>query len=230
MELSSDLFTDDFFVPLSGGLSSPTLFRRHLKNNKQTENTEMEPRHAETDTHGILFTSIADTIPHYSHPHDAINRITPQTLCKLLCGEFVEDRPVLVVDCRYSYEYEGGHIQDAQNISAISDMEKSLFSSVERNTVVVFYCEYSVSRAPAMALAARGKDRQLNRGRYPALHYGDLFVLGGGYCSFFAAAPTLCTPQQYTQMDDAAYCDRLREERAEKKRKDFSRKRIIKSF
>jgi M-phase inducer tyrosine phosphatase len=61
----------------------------------------------------------------------------------------------LIVDCRYSYEYIGGHIVGAENISCPTLLEKRFFENPMKNgprTIVVFHCEYSVQRAPRMYL------------------------------------------------------------------------------
>lgn len=42
------------------------------------------------------------------------NSITPQTLATFLKSD--SPRPHLIIDCRFDYEYEGGHIQNAINI------------------------------------------------------------------------------------------------------------------
>ena len=56
-----------------------------------------------------------------------------------------------IIDCRYPYEYKGGHIEGAENISSTGDLQKTFFQSPsEKRVVVVFHCEYSIQRAPQM--------------------------------------------------------------------------------
>ena len=57
---------------------------------------------------------------------------------------------ILIVDCRFKYEYEGGHIKDAININCKSDLEKSFFGSkstteslMKQKTIIIFHCEFS---------------------------------------------------------------------------------------
>ena len=53
-----------------------------------------------------------------------------------------------LLDCRFSYEFEGGHIQNATNISCVGDLEKKFFNSKkevesEMNKPIIFHCEFS---------------------------------------------------------------------------------------
>jgi len=38
---------------------------------------------------------------------DKYKRISPDTMEKILNGELLKDRPYLIFDCRYSFEYNG---------------------------------------------------------------------------------------------------------------------------
>ena len=60
-----------------------------------------------------------------------------------------------IVDCRYPYEYEGGHIQGAQNIwekSVLSDrfFSKPQYTAEQRRRIIIFHCEFSSKRGPDM--------------------------------------------------------------------------------
>lgn len=98
------------------------------------------------------------------------------------------DVEVLLVDVRYPYEHDGGHINKSINISSLQQLESLFFTSLPTSSrkVVVFHCEYSIQRAPQMALHLRKTDRNLNAISYPKLHYPDLYILKGGYAEFFA--------------------------------------------
>lgn len=67
----------------------------------------------------------------------------------------------LIIDCRFDYEYEGGHIQGAINLSELADIEGRLLNGPsppepstsetpgpEGKTVLIFHCEFSAKRAP----------------------------------------------------------------------------------
>ncbi|XP_039692131.1 M-phase inducer phosphatase 3 isoform X15 [Pteropus medius] len=83
-----------------------------------------------------------------------------------------------IIDCRYPYEYLGGHIQ--------------------KRIIIVFYCEFSSERGPRMCRSLREEDRALNQ--YPALYYPELYILKGGYRDFFPEYKELCEPQSYCPM------------------------------
>lgn len=67
-----------------------------------------------------------------------------------------------MIDCRFDYEYNGGHIPGAVNINTTSGVEEFLLGSVlskpkqsvsgdlVKKTVLVFHCEFSVKRAPTL--------------------------------------------------------------------------------
>lgn len=57
----------------------------------------------------------------------------------------------------------------------------------------------------------RRRDRMENKDYYPKLTYPDLYVLEGGYRSFFESHPILCTPENYVPMNDKEHkkeCER----------------------
>jgi rhodanese-related sulfurtransferase len=65
----------------------------------------------------------------------------------------------VVVDCRYPFEYEAGHIQGAVNIYTKSDLINEFFMNPidgigskhpTTRTIVVFHCEFSSKRGPSM--------------------------------------------------------------------------------
>lgn len=96
-------------------------------------------------------------LPHFfSEDEDTGNcslpRIGHETLLNVLDGGYnhIYDR-ALVIDCRFEYEYEGGHIQGASNYNSKEQLANELFcKSVPANTLIVFHCEFSKCRAPLM--------------------------------------------------------------------------------
>ncbi|KXS09220.1 Rhodanese-like protein, partial [Gonapodya prolifera JEL478] len=114
----------------------------------------------------------------------------------LLSGHFSSTITTFhIVDCRYRYEYDGGHIIGAKNIFAIDDMEELFVKAVKdggpdvkplmSRDVFVFHCEFSSHRGPRMAANLRSRDRELNYKHYPNLHWPEIYVLSGGYREFF---------------------------------------------
>ncbi|KAL5017374.1 hypothetical protein ScPMuIL_006963 [Solemya velum] len=95
------------------------------------------------------------TLPTIPGKHIDLKSITPETLSRLIGGEYSDtiDR-YEILDCRYPYEFDGGHIQGASNVytkDGILDLLSSpLSTSSEKRTVLVFHCEFSSERAPKL--------------------------------------------------------------------------------
>lgn len=77
-------------------------------------------------------------------------------LAKLLKNEYSDVVDTYtVIDCRYPYEYNGGHIRGAINIWEKETLLDKFFNSpvhpceVER-TIFIFHCEFSSKRGPDM--------------------------------------------------------------------------------
>ncbi|KAJ2879799.1 m-phase inducer phosphatase [Coemansia aciculifera] len=140
---------------------------------------------------------------------DSIMRIEAETVSELLTGSRYSDLydEKIIVDCRFPYEYEGGHIAGAANAPTMEALEKLLLDRprTDKRVVVVLHCEYSLQRAPSMASHLRRRDREVNMHRYPYLHYPEIYVLKGGYRNFFSFHKTLCEPQSYIEMNDEAH-------------------------
>ncbi|CAM4586505.1 unnamed protein product [Lepidochelys olivacea] len=136
--------------------------------------------------------------------------VTPETVAALLFGEFQSlIETFYIIDCRYPYEYLGGHIKGALNFHRQEDvfeflLKKPLFPSTpQKRIVLVFHCEFSSERGPRMCRYLREEDRAMNE--YPALHYPELYILKGGYKEFFPEYMELCEPQDYCPMHHQDY-------------------------
>jgi M-phase inducer tyrosine phosphatase len=67
-----------------------------------------------------------------------------------------------IIDCRFDYEYAGGHIPGAININTTLDIEEKLLGQLAnkptpscsgdalKKNVLVFHCEFSAKRAPTL--------------------------------------------------------------------------------
>ncbi|KAJ3181839.1 cell division cycle- protein [Gaertneriomyces sp. JEL0708] len=128
-------------------------------------------------------------LPWFPGRSDSHKRISGETLAHLLDGDF-DDKvdEYYILDCRFPYEFSGGHIATARNINTKSELLDLFFKPPrsEKNVVVVFHCEFSSHRAPRMASFMRKYDRQLNIETYPNLHYPEIYVLEGGYRKFYS--------------------------------------------
>ncbi|PWW78646.1 hypothetical protein C7212DRAFT_166508, partial [Tuber magnatum] len=85
------------------------------------------------------------------------------------------------------------------------NLEKLFFNKPKTERVlIIFHCEYSAHRTPRMYIELY-RNRQLNMHHYPALLYPDVYILDGGYSSFFHQYHEQCEPQQYIEMNDASH-------------------------
>ncbi|XP_078449052.1 M-phase inducer phosphatase 3-like [Lampetra planeri] len=156
------------------------------------------------------------SLPTVSGKHQDLNYITQDTMTALLQGEFSGSVPrFLVLDCRYPYEFEGGHVRGALNIFREEQLVQQLLrgapapnSSASEQLVLVFYCEFSSERGPRQCQTLRRMDREVNS--YPTLHYPEMYVLRGGYKDFFPHSPDMCNPSAYRPMRHQDFKDELR--------------------
>ncbi|KAJ9412866.1 Rhodanese-like domain-containing protein [Fusarium oxysporum] len=152
------------------------------------------------------------TIP--ANSSDNIWRITKETLVDCMDGRFGQYfDEMIIIDCRFRYEYNGGHIDGAISLAPRSGslVDTNLLDDLipakshQMRTVICFYCEHSKYRAPIVAARVRSKDRLYNIERYPSLTYQHIYILDGGYSSFFQSHPDRCVPQEYVRMTDSAH-------------------------
>jgi M-phase inducer tyrosine phosphatase len=182
-------------------------------------------------------------LPCFNIKNDGLMRIKPSTLVEVMDGIYNHQMDGFqIVDCRFGYEYEGGHIAGAINLSTVeavvnhflnpestgqlprrSQSGKPDSAGVWKKKVLIFHCEFSAKRAPSMALALRQADRGLVHD-YPNCHYPEVYILEGGYCGFFKQYDSVCEPRFYVQMDDPKFLDK-RSKELNGFRKQFSRHR-----
>ncbi|POI22666.1 hypothetical protein CIB84_013586, partial [Bambusicola thoracicus] len=121
--------------------------------------------------------------------HQDLKYIDSEMIVSVLTGKFASFiKECVIIDCRYPYEYEGGHIKGAVNLHMEEDVEDFLLKnpippSKNKRVIIVFHCEFSSERGPRMCRFVRERDRLGNE--YPNLHYPELYVLKGGYRDFF---------------------------------------------
>jgi len=143
-------------------------------------------------------------LPHFTtNEPESLPRITRETLVEVLDGTYdhLYDNKV-IIDCRFEYEYNGGHIEGALNFCDKEKLAERLFEAPSSaNTLLILHCEYSAHRAPLMAKFVRSQDRKENSHQYPHLSFPEVYILDGGYSSFYHAHSTRCYPQNYLRMD-----------------------------
>ncbi|XP_009990690.1 PREDICTED: M-phase inducer phosphatase 2 [Tauraco erythrolophus] len=147
--------------------------------------------------------------------HQDLKYISPEMMVAVLTGQFSSlIESCVIVDCRYPYEYEGGHIKGAINLPMEQDVEEYLLKKpivpfdASKRVIVIFHCEFSSERGPRMCRFVREKDRACNE--YPHLHYPELYILKGGYREFFPQYQTHCEPQDYRPMHHEDFKEDLR--------------------
>lgn len=122
-----------------------------------------------------------DTLPHYHVPSDNLMRIDCSTVCQncvyfltflvtdhipqldsLLAGHYNNRiAKYILIDCRFDYEFAGGHISGAVNVNTEPALDELLFRRPNElpgpvalgdslRTVVVLFCEFSAKRAPTV--------------------------------------------------------------------------------
>ncbi|KRH91960.1 M-phase inducer phosphatase, partial [Pseudoloma neurophilia] len=125
---------------------------------------------------------------------DGLPRIYSQDLAQKILEN---NSNIRIIDCRFSYEYQGGHVQNSINIETTNLLLQKL--DLLSSKILVFYCEFSSKRAPRLAKYLRNYDRSKNE--YPKLDYPEIYVMEGGYKKFYSEYGHLCVPQAYVPMD-----------------------------
>uniref|UniRef100_A0A914YAX3 protein-tyrosine-phosphatase n=1 Tax=Panagrolaimus superbus TaxID=310955 RepID=A0A914YAX3_9BILA len=157
-----------------------------------------------------------------STPKDfaACRTIKAETLQPLLdLSEEEFNNKYVLIDCRYPYEYAGGHIKYAINFHDYSTVHELFFpANTEKyeeinKKIPIFYCEFSQVRGPKMAAALRQVDRKRNEERYPFLDYDEMFILERGYNNFYKTFKKkgYCVPDYYTPMNAKRFTHHLKQ-------------------
>ncbi|KAK4982008.1 m-phase inducer phosphatase [Elasticomyces elasticus] len=154
-------------------------------------------------------------LPHFleADKPGSLPRINQETMIDVLNGAYNSSfDKILVVDCRFEYEFNGGHIDGAVNHNDRDSLAKQLFvEAAPPKTLLILHCEFSELRAPTMAQHIRSKDRSVNDYQYPKLTFPEMYILDGGYSRFFVNYGSRCYPHNYIAMDKdghEAACDK----------------------
>ncbi|NXY23652.1 MPIP2 phosphatase, partial [Atrichornis clamosus] len=191
-----------------------------LEPSTSAQHEEIENLLVEDDQELIGDFSKAHLLPMVEGKDAGLKYISPGTLVAVLTGHFsscIESS--IVVDCRYPYEYEGGHVKGSVNLPLEQDVEEFLLEQpimpldASKRVILIFHCEFSVERGPRMCRFLRQKDRSCHQ--YPRLYYPELYVLKGGYREFFLQYPSHCEPRDYRPMEHVAFKEELRKFRGQ---------------
>ncbi|XP_063421003.1 M-phase inducer phosphatase-like [Mytilus trossulus] len=158
------------------------------------------------------------TLPTVTGKHSDLRSITPQTLADVVNGEYddvISDYKI--IDCRYPYEFEGGHVRGADNMYLHEKILTLLQQPTKDKQIIIFHCEFSSERGPKMLRFLRSKDRELNKENYPSLNFPEIYLLDNGYKAFFNEQPYLCDPVSYRTMLHSDHSEDLRHFRVKSK-------------
>mmetsp|Transcript_19334 Transcript_19334/g.28810 ORF Transcript_19334/g.28810 Transcript_19334/m.28810 type:complete len:563 (-) Transcript_19334:12-1700(-) len=206
--------------------SSPTMTRKRFGSDISSRSTaNFSYQFPESRTASATMRSVNRQdcrLPVVRGSHPDLNCISAHTVSALMC----KDAPlrqmfsnVYVIDCRYPYEFDGGHIRNALNIPNEQNLIERFFSTQSLSALranrkpvaVIFHCEFSSQRGPRSYRTFRNQDRKLNQHNYPNLHYPELYLLEGGYKQFFHECKTQCEPQAYIEMKHPDYLRQFKE-------------------
>jgi rhodanese-related sulfurtransferase len=125
---------------------------------------------------------------------------------------------LLIIDCRFDYEFQGGHIKNALNINTPQDLEDYFLKNkakieelMAQKVAIIFHCEFSQKRGPKLFRTLRELDRNLNIDNYPQMFFPEMYILEGGYKDFQAQFPGLCEGS-YQPMVDKNFKDDCKEQ------------------
>ncbi|XP_062369493.1 M-phase inducer phosphatase 2-like [Cinclus cinclus] len=194
-----------------------------LEPSRSAQLEEMEKVLASDEQELIGDFSMPHLLPTVEGKDPSLKYISPGTLVAVLTGHFSSFlESSIVVDCRYPYEYEGGHITGAVNLPLQRGVEEFLLEQPSvaldssKRVIVIFHCEFSVERGPKMCKFLRERDRSCHE--YPQLQYPELYVLNGGYREFFFQFPSHCEPRDYRPMAHPTFKEELRKFRGQSRR------------
>ncbi|CAD6186668.1 unnamed protein product [Caenorhabditis auriculariae] len=172
-----------------------------------------------------------ETVERPQRESQAFRSISAQTLLKeskRLGDDFL--RQYTIVDCRYPFEYNGGHVKGAINVYEKSAVQKIFFPEESdneiRSRIPIFYCEYSQKRGPSMANYLRSMDRIRNELSYPHVDYPEIYLIDLGYKNLWSheSCRDLCDPRSYLPMNAPTHTHHLRNFRCSSSRSIVSEK------
>lgn len=163
-----------------------------------------------------IFDSDIESCP--SGRHQNYRYISPDELAKFLSDPTCHSYDyILIVDARFIYEYKGGKIVGALNVTTLQSMVNlyEKYQNDGQSICIIIHCEYSSVRGPKLYDLFREYDRSVHTSDYPNLSYPNLFLLEGGYKKFYGLHPEFCVghyvsmyDQEYISNDQIRSCQR----------------------
>lgn len=233
------LLKQSFIDTMYNRKKKPTTIRKHKLNNSVTDCSDDMKKDSKRSKIDSSTSSTLDSKMDNLHligdfsricsvpfkDKNTMKLITHKTMREILTSK-IKDFNCMIIDCRYPYEYDNGHINNAVNLYNEKLIYEFFFGKRTENTKLIFYCEFSSKRAPKLLSYLRNEDRKINAIKWPCLHYPEMYLLEGGFCDFFNHVDNRkhCTPQSYIEMTDPAY----KEERINCQKKE--NKLVCRSF
>lgn len=155
-------------------------------------------------------------LPCFSVKDDGLMRITAETLLSVLNGEYDQQMDgYQIIDCRFGYEFEGGHIEGAINLSTMEKVKRHFLQPELESSLDESYPSTSKRSLPPRSQSGKADLhgntrkkvlifhcefslkrapssalalRQADRALahdYPNCHFPEVYVLQGGYSGFF---------------------------------------------
>lgn len=133
-----------------------------------------------------------------------INKSCPGITQKAFVDSIVSrpgwDRDTLIVDCRWDYEYDGGHIRGAVHYQDAQQLVQDLLvRKIFKQHQIIFYCEYSEVRSVRMAQYFRTLNMEA---RFP---FDNIQILENGYHCFYPRHPEYCVGDYVSEKDERFY-------------------------
>lgn len=209
---------------------APPKFQRCFSETEATIKSALSRASTNPDLIGDFSKPFA--LPLMEGRHQDLKSISVDTLAALMQGEFTDEiASFTIVDCRYPYEFEGGHIRGAKNYYTKEQIVKEFVNSkdgvnkpdsvdesaVAKRNILIFHCEFSSERGPNLSRFLRNSDRDTNKECYPSLDYPEMYLLNGGYKQFYEKYQHLCDPQAYRPMTHPDHENDLRKFRSKSK-------------
>ncbi|KAG5463382.1 MAG: hypothetical protein BJ554DRAFT_8010 [Olpidium bornovanus] len=157
------------------GAAPPSKFRRtqSMNSNVFSSQHRVQPPIRHCNSLPALPTDYPEAgtvLPSIETGKDALKRISPSTVSELLLVSLNQFKKFLsaaklldgqykgkydecyVIDCRFPYEYAGGHIPTAVNVNTMDALEQMFVTKpiTGNRVLLVFHCEFSSQRAPRM--------------------------------------------------------------------------------
>uniref|UniRef100_A0A5S6Q9M4 protein-tyrosine-phosphatase n=1 Tax=Trichuris muris TaxID=70415 RepID=A0A5S6Q9M4_TRIMR len=211
------------FTPKQGSVDGTKMKGHEQKLSQDRDRKQADSTLSDSDESCCFALPLERASASYDPPY-----ISATVLAQLVRGGFIETvANYQLIDCRYPYEFDGGHIKSAVNVHTADDFDETFFGNerIDRQgdgiSVIVFYCEYSQQRGPKMYRRLKREYQKMAKGQSSNFDCPEMYLLADGYRKFFRKYPHMCSPENYVKMSDGKFGlqDKCRRERTDSFRK-----------